>query len=475
MPSYQTTFTITKPGHLGGNSWKLNNLSEITVLFGKNGTGKSLLLRNLRDQKKESYHYASPERAGEISFNANYMQEEFAFDTRAGKRTRNLAPTYREEVIARIQAYLAKRGNVRTADHKANPEELEGILHLLLPEFNFVIKGGNPPFELTRSLTGEKITSVNELSSGESEVMTLALDLLLICAIWELEGQQDCLLLIDEPDTHLHPDLQQHLAKFLVTLVDRYQVQMIVSTHSTTLLSALGYHGKEKTSVVYLNNAVEEQKTIKFDTALQELSTCLGGHALMGPLFGSPLLLVEGDDDYKIWSQVPRHGIVKLAAIPCNGDEIDRYRKLLETIFASLLPGASSPSGFILKDGDKRCNNTGFTHIKCLRLSCHESENLYLTDEVLQQIGITWEDAKVKIKQEANKYGSKQAQLQSVDSWERKSEDIKKIIAEIALILDEKGVPWTLRVGKALGEKKPEGQLADFLGEDVVNSFWPQS
>ena len=41
-------------------------------------------------------------------------------------------------------------------------------------------------------------------------------------------------------------------------------------------------------------------------------------------------MLVEGDDDYKIWSQAPRHGIVKISVIPCDGQQIDKYQKLLE-------------------------------------------------------------------------------------------------------------------------------------------------
>ena len=197
---------------------------------------------------------------------------------------RNFALTYREEVVARIQAYLAKRGNQRTDTIGENPNELQQMLHILMPDFEFKIKDGNPPYELLRILSQQPVTNVSDLSSGEAEVLTLALDLLLICAIWKLEGQTQGVLLIDEPDSHLHPDLQQHLAKFLVEVMDKYGVQMIVSTHSTTLLSAFGYHGADKTSVIYLNNSIEVQKAIKFNTYMQELATCLGGHALMGPL-----------------------------------------------------------------------------------------------------------------------------------------------------------------------------------------------
>lgn len=462
---------IPRPGYLGGGTWTLENLNEITVIFGKNGTGKSMLLRKLRDTNNASFHYASPERAGEISYNAGFVQEEQSGDSRANKRNRNLAPTYREEVIARIQAYLSKRGNQRTRKIRVEPSLIEDELQILMPDFKFKIKDGNPPYSLTRILTDQPVSSVNDLSSGESEVLTLALDLLLICALWKLDRQKKTVLLVDEPDTHLHPDLQQHLAKFLVKVAADYKVQILVSTHSTTLLSALGYHGKDKTSVIYLNNVQEAQKATKFNGVLQQLATCLGGHALMGPLFNAPLVLVEGDDDYRVWSQVPRHGKINLSVIPCNGDEINNYQKTLETIFASLLGATSSPSGYLIKDSDKSCSDVG-QHIKCLLLACHEVENLYLTDEVLQSMGTTWEQARTEIKNQSNNFGNKAEHLQQVDSWDRKTIDLKSVINEISVILDAKKVPWTMRIGKCIGAGKPQGQLAEFLGDGIVGALW---
>jgi ABC-type branched-subunit amino acid transport system ATPase component len=442
------------------------------VLFGKNGAGKSLLMRGLRDQQKGTYHYVSPERAGNIEFNANYMQQELSPHTRSSRNSVNLSPTYREAVISRIQAFLAKRGNIREGYIIENPLEIESMLQSLLPEFVFQIKDGSPPFSFTRVLDDQEISSVNHLSSGESQVLTLALDILLICAMWRLEGLKQGVLLIDEPDCHLHPDLLQHLAKFFVDVVEKYSVQMIVATHSTPLLSAIGHYGDTKTSIVYINNAMPEQRASRFTDTLQELATCLGGHALMGPLFGAPLLLVEGDDDYVIWSQVPRHGIIKLAVIPCAGSKIDQYRRSLENIFASLLSQRTTPSAYVLKDGDKPNTTSGFTHVKCLNLVCHESENLYLTDEVLASFGYTWETAKTKIKEQSGEYGNKSTMLSDVDSWDRKFADIKRVIKEIAAILDEKHVLWSVRVGKCIGEKRPNGQLAEFLGNALVTALW---
>lgn len=472
MAIHKSEITIDRPQHLGSGKWELKKLNDITVIFGKNGSGKSWLLRTLRDKDKAGTHYASPERGGEINFRPDFVHEESNFDTRGNRNMRNFALTYREGVVARIQAYLAKRGNQRTDEIFENPAELERIIHILMPEFQFTITDGNPPYQLLRLVSQQSVTNVNDLSSGETEVLVLALDLLLICAMWKLENQTHGLLLIDEPDSHLHPDLQQHLAKFLVELTEKYQVQLILSTHSTTLLSALGYHGQDKTSVIYLNNAVDVQEAVKFNEYMQEIATCLGGHALMGPLFGVPLLLVEGDDDYKIWSQAPRHGIVKLSAIPCSGDKIKKYQKTLEDIFQSLLGNATQPSGYVLFDSDKSCSSNDHKHIICMNLSCHESENMYLSDEVLTDIGIDWETAKQKIKEKASSFGGKEEFLNTVDSWDRKTIDLKGYINEIQDSIDDKHVNWAMRIGRTIGKQKPTGQLADYLGTDVMNAFW---
>ncbi len=73
----------------------------------------------------------------------------------------------------------------------------------------------------------------------------------------------------------------------------------------------------------------------------------------MGPLFGSPLLLVEGDDDYRIWSQVPRYHAVNLSVIPCGGDEIKKYQRSLELVFSALREPGVGETGFALIDRDK--------------------------------------------------------------------------------------------------------------------------
>ncbi|TSA18093.1 MAG: hypothetical protein D4R72_02805, partial [Nitrosopumilales archaeon] len=197
------------------------------------------------------------------------------------------------------------------------------------------------------------------------------------------------------------------------------------------------------------------------------------GHALMGPLFSFPILLVEGDDDYRIWSEIPRYHEVKISVIPCNGDEIRHYQKTLERLFSSILDSSTTSSGYALLDGDKSVPATTQNHIKYIKLACHESENLYLSDEILSSInGLTWDAVCEKVIKESVKYGSKATSLQQIRTWDRKIVDCKSLINEIATILDDKKLLWSQRLGKELGKNKPKGQLAEFLGDEVVNAIW---
>jgi hypothetical protein len=261
----------------------------------------------------------------------------------------------------------------------------------------------------------------------------------------------------------------------LVRLNQRFACSIITSTHSTSLLSALGQHGNENVGIIYLDKDKDEQNTIKFNSYLKTLSTLLGGHTLMGPLFNVPLLLVEGDDDYRTWSEVPRHGNALISVIPCNGDEIRKYQQTLEKILGSILDPSGTPSGYVLLDGDKPLPQQNQNFIKYVKLSCHENENLYISDECLKELGYeNWDDASNKVINESHRHGEKEKLLRNIKTMDRKNGDFKKIIMEIAEILDIQELNWAYRLGKIIGKGKPQGQLADFLGIDLVNTLWPK-
>ncbi len=476
MKSYVTEMEITRPPFLGGGSWKLSGLTPIVVVFGKNGSGKSKLLRAWRDANTAATHYVVPERAGELDYQPQFLQQQLNPTERQNVTGRNFAGEYRRHVVARINSYFAARGNHRGGTLPGDPAELEALVGTLLPDFTTTFDGlENPPFKLIRTHDETRIGNVDELSSGETQIFTLALDILTIVGIWDIQKAPERIILIDEPDAHIHPDLQVRFADFLIAVAKLFELQVVVSTHSTTLLAALGQFGAKDASVLYLDRTKDTFKTEPFTDLLRELAACLGGHALMGPLFGVPLLLVEGDDDYRIWSQVPRYHAVNFSVIPAGGDEIKNYQRALEKVFGSLREQEVTSSGFALIDGDKgkpSPDTVPQKHIRYIQLACHESENLYLADEVLALLGIDWPTAQNMIVEAAPGYGQKQAKLEEVRTWDRQTADIKDVIEQLSLILDPKKVHWTLRVAKAIGTTRPTGQVSEFLGSEVIVALW---
>lgn len=461
--------------YLGGPDVEISGAKSLTILFGKNGSGKSEYLRSIADLDHTSMHYCSPEKAGEFTFQANQYESETSSQERRNKRRDNLNHQYYTQVVNRLQLFLAKRGGWVDGMPPFSHLDMEKLLNLLLPDYEIKITPDKPYLQVLNQQNNE--VPLNSLSSGERHIIGLGLDIVGICGVWLVEKhskETTFTLLIDEPDAHLHADLHQNFAFFIKKIMEICPVQIIMATHSTTLLAAMGHYFGQDMSVAYIKKGSSKHIARQITEIHRELASILGGHALMGPLFNVPLLLVEGDDEYRIWSQVPRHHNYSFSVIPCNGEEIFKYQKTLEGLFESMLSTSTTQSGFALLDGDKNIPATNThpqSHVKFIRLACHETENLYLTDTVLSRIGITWDDAKLKILSEADKYGNKADSLKNVEQWDRKTSDIKNIIQQISEIIDPKKIHWTTRIGQAIGAGELNGELNDFLGDDVIKSI----
>ena len=129
---YFTEQVVPRPELLGGGNWQLRNLNSITVVFGKNGSGKSLLLRAWRDRDVDNIHYVVPERSGAITFEPGFLIQEYSGQERSGQSRRNYLIDYRQRVVTRIQAYFTTRGNVRKDELPGDPGDLERLIGQLI-------------------------------------------------------------------------------------------------------------------------------------------------------------------------------------------------------------------------------------------------------------------------------------------------------------------------------------------------------
>lgn len=243
---------IPRPGDIGGGEWRLTALTNLVAVFGKNGSGKSRLLRAWRDNRAESTHYIIPERTGELDYQPQFIQQQVSGQARQGESRRNFHVNYRQQIVGRIQAYLMARGGYSGEGvAPCAPPELQKAMGRLLPDFELIIAPSEaPPYQLRRATGDATITSIDQLSSGEAQLLLLGLDILTVAAIWELSGTDIRLMLIDEPDAHVHPDLLVRFADFLTEAAETYGFQTVIATHSTSLLAALGQFGGGGASVL---------------------------------------------------------------------------------------------------------------------------------------------------------------------------------------------------------------------------------
>lgn len=130
---------------------------------------------------------------------------------------------------------------------------------------------------------------INSLSAGQKSIIHL---------IFEAYGRDDVkggLVIIDEPEIHLHYQFQFEYLKILENLADEQNVQYIIVTHSEGFISnkTIGHVkrfslNEERNSVVHTPEIAEDQKGL-----IKILNNTQAARAL----FLNKVLLVEGQDD----------------------------------------------------------------------------------------------------------------------------------------------------------------------------------
>jgi len=145
--------------------------------------------------------------------------------------------------------------------------------------------------KLTHLILNEEI-NFNDLSSGEK---------VLIALVFYLYNSQEKkvfpkLLLLDEPDAHLHPSMsQQFLNVIKNVLVDKFGVQVIMTTHSpSTVILAPNY------SIYEMSRT--EPRIKKSPSKNHAVSLLTSGLVYVGE--GTKYFLVEDNDDVNFYSFV---------------------------------------------------------------------------------------------------------------------------------------------------------------------------
>lgn len=113
---------------------------------------------------------------------------------------------------------------------------------------------------------GEKKYSLNTLSSGQSAILSIYAELLLrVEAAAQGNKNISGVILIDEPENHLHASLQKKILAFLVKAFPQFQ--FIVTTHSPFIISSL-----QNTKILNLEDGkvYEDFSSYSYEAILEE-------------------------------------------------------------------------------------------------------------------------------------------------------------------------------------------------------------
>lgn len=466
------------------NGYTLNNLDKINILLGKNGCGKSIALKNVQQALEGNStiktKYITPERGGALKYDPNIEQATNSSPNWLPNQLRNnqfsqfkqqTVVQYRKLEILTLRE-ISQNPEIRD-DHSYTFQLTVDKINTLLD--NIKIKSEDSDFNIYSKSGGGRIEP-DKISSGESELIALGIE----CLVFAKESSKDTedtedILFIDEPDAHLHPDLQIRLALFLKDLVEENNFRLVLATHSTSFLAA--FDSYPNISIEFMVAGQVKIDFKKVSDIYRRVLPIFGAHPLSNLFNESPIFLVEGEDDERIWQQAVRTSEGTLKLYPCavgSIDNLNSYEDQVKQIVNSIYDSAKVYS---LRDRDESVEEINDTPpVIRMRLSCRAAENLLLTDEVLARLNISWEELKSKIESwlDNNRAHAHFAVMKSFKDtcFNRKSFDLKKIRNDLMGIMESNNI-WEVVVGQTIAqttyiENPAVDSLQAYLGEKLV-------
>jgi energy-coupling factor transporter ATP-binding protein EcfA2 len=467
------------------NGYNLRGLARKNLILGKNGCGKSHLLKRVEQallgrNEMGAVRYLSPERGGVLQYEAG-IEQNLTNDPNwlAGTRRQNQAHQFRQQSAAqfrRLELLILRdieQNPASRKDYTITFDRTVDRINKLLDRV--LITRGDRSFAITDRASGGPVQP-EAISSGESELISLGIE----CLVFEKECQPDKsnLLLIDEPDVHLHPDLQARFAKFIEELLSSGPASVLIATHSTALLGAMSED--DQTRVAFMRFGDMDIAFSPTTDTHKKVLPVFGAHPLSNVFNQAPVLLVEGEDDERVWQQAVRSAKGRIKVYPCAVDGVSELKPFEQEVAKIIQAVYDDGIGFSLRDRDldpTEINDVG--PIKRMRLHCRTAENLLVSDEVLNKLAVGWDELLRRIKEWlANNPGHPHHSAMKKfadDGFDRTNADLKDIRNDLVGLMGS-NKPWEVIVGQVIAATEaPPPQNATsivaFLGKDVCQNL----
>ena len=228
-----------------------------------------------------------------------------------------------------------------------------------------------------------------------------------------LRKPEDCIVFFDEPELHLHPELS---LKLIQTLKDvGKNNQFILCTHSPDIISS-----SLDNSVVFIappkdkdfNQAIQVSENDETNQALRLL-----GHSIGIISLGKKIVLIEGTKsslDKQVYGIIIKNKFPNLVLVPSGGkDELSSISKIIKNVLSKTIWGVDF---FMLVDRDTIPLFSDYEQFeahtgKFRVLKKYHLENYFLDEKI-------W----------ANIF----AEMESEDSWLKSANEIRNQLREIA-------------------------------------------
>jgi hypothetical protein len=223
--------------------------------------------------------------------------------------------------------------------------------------------------------------NIETLSSGEREVVNIVFDFL-------LRNPSDCIVIFDEPELHLHPELSYKLLQTLRTVGENNQ--FIFCTHSADIITA-----SLDQSVIFIappltpeqNQAIVVREDDETHEALKHLGQSIGIISL-----GRRLVLIEGlhtSLDKQVYGAILKNRFPNLVLVPVGGQ--GRLKSFADLTAAVLQRTIWGVEFFMLCDRDAapypNASTAPLSHTDRLQiLPRYHLENYFLDENVIAKV-----------------------------------------------------------------------------------------
>lgn len=245
---------------------------------------------------------------------------------------------------------------------------------------------------------------INALSSGEREVLNITFDFL-------LRKPSNCIIFLDEPELHLHPELSSKLISTLKSAGENNQ--FILCSHSPDIISS-----SLEDTVIFLTPSGESEANqavvLRPDDQSTEALNRLG-HSVGVVSLGKKIVLIEGTKaslDKQTYVHILKNRFPELVLLPSGGKgNLSAFDQVAEQVLRRTMWGIDF---YMLADRDAVGDSSVIHHVSVDRfrtLSKYHLENYFLDENVLARVFRIMEPA---------------------DSWLCNPEEIDKVLRDIA-------------------------------------------